>query len=73
MFQREILLVSYLLGIVSRRERCLVNSGASFHMTCSRKNFDTLIETGSDLCVKIGTRSKHLVQGSGTVLFRLES
>jgi hypothetical protein len=72
-FQREILLVSSLSGTVSSRERWLVDSGASFHMTGARELFDTLTETGSDLCVELGMGAKHSVRGSGTVSFRLES
>jgi hypothetical protein len=72
-FQREILLVSSLSGIVSSRERWLVDSGASCHMTGARELFDTLTETGPDLCVELGTRAKHSVRGSGTVSFRLDS
>jgi len=49
-----------------------VDSGPYFHMTGARELFDILIETGSNLCVKLGTRAKHLVRGSNTVSFRLE-
>jgi hypothetical protein len=59
--------------LVSSRERWLVDSGASCHMTGARELFDTLTETGSDLCVELGTRAKHSVRGSNTISFRLES
>jgi hypothetical protein len=72
-FQREILLVSSLSGTVSSRERWLVDSGAYFHMTGARELFDTLTETGSDLCVELGMGAKHSVRGSSIVSFRLES
>jgi hypothetical protein len=60
-FQREILLVSDLSGTVSSRETWLVDNGASFHMTGARELFDTLTETGSDLCVELGMGAKHSV------------
>jgi hypothetical protein len=55
MFQRDILLVSTLSGIVSSRGTWLVDSGEYFHMTGARELFDTFIETGLDLCVDLGT------------------
>jgi hypothetical protein len=41
-------------------------------MKDARELFDTFTETGSDLCVDPGMGVKHVVQGSGTVSFRLE-
>jgi hypothetical protein len=37
------------------------------------ESFDSFIETGLDLCVKLGMRTKHAVRGSVIVSFRLES
>jgi hypothetical protein len=50
-----------------------VDTGASCHMTGARELFDTLTETGPDLCVEVGTRAKHSVRGSDTISFRMES
>jgi hypothetical protein len=63
------LLVSDLLDTVSNRERWLVDSGTSFHMTSFRELFDTLIDIGSDICMELGMRAKHSVRGSGTISF----
>jgi hypothetical protein len=47
-----------------------VDSGASFHRTGARELFDTLIDTGSNLCVDhLGTRANNSVQGSNLVSF----
>jgi hypothetical protein len=60
-FQREISLVFALLGTVPNMGTWLVDSGASFHITGARDLFYTFIETGSDLCVELGTGVKHAI------------
>jgi len=60
-FHREILLVSALSSTISIRATWLVDSGESCHMTGSRELFDTFIEIGLDLCVKLGTGARHVV------------
>jgi hypothetical protein len=57
----EILLVSTLSILVSRRVAWLVNNKASFHMIGSSELIDTLLEIVSYLCVELGTRSKYVV------------
>lgn len=42
-------------------------------MIGARELFDTITETGSDLCVELDTRAKHSVRGSSIISFRLES
>jgi hypothetical protein len=50
-----------------------VDSTTSCHMKSDRDLFDTFIETGSTLCVKLGMGAKHEIQGFGTVPFGLET
>jgi hypothetical protein len=50
-----------------------VDSRAYCYMIGSTELFDSFTETGSDLYVELGVGTKHAVQGSGTVSFRLES
>jgi hypothetical protein len=61
-FQREILLISSLLGIVSSRGTCLVDTRAYFHMTGDRNLFDIFTETHLDLCVELVMGTKHAIQ-----------
>jgi hypothetical protein len=68
-FWREILLDSGILGIVSSRERWLVDIIEYFHMTGARELFDTLTETSLDLCVELGTKAKISIQGSNILSF----
>jgi hypothetical protein len=42
-------------------------------MIGARELFDSFIDTGLDLCVELGMGTKHVVQGSGTISFQLES
>jgi hypothetical protein len=37
------------------------------------ESFDNFGETSSNLCVELGMGTKHVVQGSSTISFRLES
>jgi hypothetical protein len=46
-----------------------VDSEEYFYMTGAQELFDTFIDTGSNLCVELGTRAKHAIRGSGTISF----
>jgi hypothetical protein len=50
-----------------------VDSGASYHMTGARELFKSFIESDSDLYVELSMGTKHAMQGSRTVSFRMES
>jgi hypothetical protein len=71
--QREFLLVFALSGQVSSSRTWFVDSGATCHMTGARELFKSFIESDSNLYVELGMGTKHAVQGSGTVSFRMES
>jgi hypothetical protein len=71
--QREFLLVSALSGAVSGSGTWFVDSGATCHMTGAWELFESFTESDSDLYVELGMGTKHAVQGSGTMSFRMES
>jgi hypothetical protein len=62
-----------LSGTVSGSGTWLVDSGATCHMTGARELFESFTESDSDLYVELGMGTKHAVQGSGTMSFRMES
>jgi hypothetical protein len=66
-------LVSALSGTISSSGTWLVDSGATCHMTGARELFKRFTESDSDMYVEIGMGTRHAVQGSRTVSFRMES
>jgi hypothetical protein len=72
MLQREFLLVSTLSGVVFGSGTWFVDNSATCHMTGARELFESFIESDSDLFVELGMGTKHAVQGSGIVPFRME-
>jgi len=54
-------------------ETWLVDSGASHHITRSKKSLTTLIEENSQLQVELGDNAKYAVKGIGTTSFQLKS
>jgi hypothetical protein len=71
--QREFLLVSALSNTISGSGTWFVDSGATCHMTGARDLFKSFTESDSHMYVKLGMGTKHAVQGSRTVSFRMES
>jgi hypothetical protein len=71
--QREFLLDSSLFGTASGSGTWLVDSGATCHKRGAQELFESFTESDSDLYEELGMGTKHAVQGSGTVSFRMES
>jgi hypothetical protein len=71
--QSEFMLVSQTTSGTISVDAWLIDSGASSHMTGAREVFESFTESDSDLYVELGMGTKHAVQGSGTVPFRMES
>jgi hypothetical protein len=72
-FQKEFLLVSALSGIVWCDGAWLLDNRASCHMTGARELFENITEIYLDMCVELGMRTRHAVQGIGMIRFQLES
>jgi len=51
----------------------LIDSGTICHMTAAWDLFESFTESDSDLYVELGMGTKHAMQGSGTLSFRMES
>jgi hypothetical protein len=54
-------------------ETCLVDSGASCHMTRSQKSLISLTDHNSRFQVELGDNSKYAFKGVRTALFKLKS
>jgi hypothetical protein len=71
--QTEFLLVSQTpLGIILVGA-WLIDNGTTCHMAGARKLFKSFTESNSDVHVELGMGTKHVVKGSGTMSFRMES
>ena len=71
--QKKFRLVSQTsLGTIST-SAWLIDSGATCHMTGAQELFESFTESDSNMYVELGMGTKHGVQGSRTVQFRMES
>jgi hypothetical protein len=72
-FENEFLLVSHLSsGTISTGARPLEN-GATCHVTGARELSKSFIASSSNVYVELGMGTKHVIKGTGTVPFQMES
>ena len=61
----EYVLISSLPGIITHGSKdCLIDSGASKHMTCFKESFEKLFEHNSPHKVKLGDDYQYPIKGS---------
>jgi hypothetical protein len=72
-FEDEVCLVSQLSTGTLPASVWLIDSGATCHMTRARELFESFTTSDSNVHVDLGVATKHVVKGSGTMPFWMES